>query len=129
MGFIRKGNKFYSIYKFKCPKCHCGDFFVSHCYDLKNLAKVKDKCDKCDLSYMKEPGFYFGAMYVAYGLSVALFLFCWAIFLLFPSVSDWIQIGVIGTFLVLFSPYFFSLSKIIWANFFFHFDSNAQNKH
>ena len=126
MGFIRKGNKFYSIYKFKCPKCHCGDFFVSHCYDLKNLAKVKDKCDKCDLSFFKEPGFYFGAMYVAYGLSVALFLFCWAVFSLYLSVSAWMQIIAIGTVSVLFSPYFFSLSKIIWANFFFHFDSNSK---
>ena len=125
MGFIRKGSKFYSIYKFKCPKCHCGDFFVSHSYDLKNLAKVKDKCDKCDLSFFKEPGFYFGAMYVAYGLSVALFLFCWSIFLLFPSVSAWTQIALISTASVLFSPYFFSLSKIIWANLFFHFDSTS----
>lgn len=125
MSFIKKGSKFYSIYKFKCPKCHCGDFFVSHSYDLKNLAKVKDRCDKCDLSFFKEPGFYFGAMYVAYGLSVALFLFCWSIFLLFPSVSAWMQIALITTASILFSPYFFSLSKIIWANLFFHFDSTS----
>ena len=126
MGFTRKGNKFYGIYKFKCPRCHCGDFFVSHSYDLKNLAKVKEKCDKCGLSFFKEPGFYFGAMYVAYGLSAALFLFFLAIFWLFPPISAWVQIIVIGTVSVLFSPYFFSLSKIIWANFFFHFDSNTK---
>jgi len=126
VGLIRKGNKLYSIYKFKCPKCHCGDFFVSHSYDLKNLAKVKDKCDKCNLPYMKEPGFYFGAMYVAYALSVAVFVFFLVLFMFFPYFSDWFQIGIIGGSIILSSPYLFSLSKIIWANFFFHYEVESE---
>ena len=76
---------------------------------------------------MKEPGFYFGAMYVAYALSAAVFVFFWVLFMFFPYFSDWFQIVIIGGSIILSSPYLFSLSKIIWANFFFHFDSNSKN--
>ena len=74
---MKKGTKLYSIVNFKCPKCQQGDFFVSHPYHLNHLGDVRKNCNKCGLNYSKEPGFYFGAMYVAYALGVALFVIAW----------------------------------------------------
>ena len=73
-----KGTKLYSIFKLKCPKCHEGEFFESRLYDLKKLGHVLEECPTCKTSYVPEPGFYFGAMYVSYALGVALFVTIWA---------------------------------------------------
>ena len=124
-----KDSKIYSIAKFKCPRCHQGQFLVSHPYDLKNVGDVREKCEVCDLKYAPEPGFYYGAMYVAYAIGVALFVTLWTSFNLFiTNVSVGFQIFVIITSTVLLSPYIYALSKIIWANMFITYDKSAINK-
>ena len=70
---FKKGTKMYSAVHMKCPQCHEGDFFVSHSYDLKKVGETYKNCPKCNLRYAKEPGFYYGAMYVSYAYGVALF--------------------------------------------------------
>ena len=71
---IKKGTKLYSILKFKCPHCHEGGFFKAHPYNISKAGDIYDKCPVCNNKNSKEPGFYYGAMYVSYGLGVALFL-------------------------------------------------------
>ena len=120
-----KESKIYSIAKFKCPRCHEGQFLVSHPYDLKRVGDVRDKCEVCDLNYSPEPGFYYGAMYVSYGLGVTLFVTIWASCnWFFENVWVWTQIGLVVFFSIVLGPYLFALSKIIWANIFIHFDKN-----
>lgn len=114
-----KGSKLYSVFKGKCPQCHEGEFFVSHPYDISHMGDVKESCEKCGLKNFKEPGFYYGAMYVAYALGVFTFVFFWlSMYLFFNEVSTAIQIGVVLLAIFLLGPYLFSLSKIIWANMF-----------
>ena len=123
---MKKGTKLYSIIKFKCPSCHEGNFFISHPYNLKNTGDVLDKCPKCSVKYMLEPGFYQGALYVAYGLGVALFLLIWLLCtLFFPSLSAWIQISLVAISSILLGPLLFSLSKIIYANIFIPLKKNV----
>jgi uncharacterized protein (DUF983 family) len=126
-----KGSKLYSVFKGKCPQCHEGEFFVSHSYDLSHMGDVKEECDQCGLKYAKEPGFYYGAMYVAYALGVATFVTFWvSMNLFFSNVSTGVQIAVVLIAILVSSPFLFSLSKIIWANMFIHYkeDANKQNK-
>jgi uncharacterized protein (DUF983 family) len=121
-----KGTKMYSIRKFKCPHCQEGKFFVSHVYDLRKVGDVRESCDRCGVHYSKEPGFYFGAMYVAYAIGVALFVALWVSFnLFFDYVSTGVQIIVIVLATVFLSPFIFALSKIIWANMFIPYDPKA----
>lgn len=127
---MRKGSKLYSILRFKCPRCQEGDFFVSGAYDLKRVGNTHKECSECGLAYSKEPGFYYGAMYVSYGLGVGLFVACWVGFNLFlPTISTGWQIAIISALSLAAAPYFYALSKIIWANFFFHYDPNAKADH
>ena len=122
-----KETKMFSISKMKCPQCHEGDFLVSHPYDLKNLGDVRTECPVCHLKYEREPGFYYGAMYVSYALGVALFVTIWtSCNLWFPWLSAWSQIGLVVFFTIVLSPYLFALSKIIWANFFISYNKDAQ---
>ena len=66
---------------------------------------------------------YYGAMYVSYGLGVALFVALWVIFNIF---FEWMGVGVLILMIILMSvglaPYFYALSKIFWANIFFSYD-------
>ena len=118
-----KGSKLYSIFKMKCPRCHEGEFFISHPYDLRKAGDIHKHCSKCDLKYSKEPGFYYGAMYVSYALGVALFVTLWTSFnLFFPAVSTTFQITTIIVLTFLLTPYLYALSKIIWANLFIKYD-------
>lgn len=123
---VGKGSKLYSIFKMKCPQCQEGEFFVSHPYDLKKAGDLHENCAECGLKYSKEPGFYYGAMYVNYALGVALFVSLWVSFnLFFENVSTGWQIGLIIFFTVILTPYMYALSKIIWANFFIKYDKDA----
>lgn len=103
----------------KCPNCLKGDFFISHPYNLKKAGDTHKKCPKCELNYLREPGFYFGALYVAYGFGVMVFV---AVYLLynwfFPEVNVWYPIGVITLMSLLLGPYLYALSKITWLNIF-----------
>lgn len=127
---VGKGSRLYSIFKMKCPRCQEGDFFISHPYDLKNVGKTHEHCPSCGLKYEKEVGFYYGAMYVSYALGVALFVTCWTTFnLFFPNANIFLEIFIISALSVFLSPYLYALSKIIWANFFFHYDSKAIEQH
>ena len=124
-----KGSKMYSIMNFKCPQCQEGEFLVSTVYDLSKVGDIKEHCDQCGLKYAKEPGFYYGAMYVAYALGVALFVTLWVSFnLFFDNVSVGFQIGAIILATVLLAPYLYALSKIIWANMFIKYDKHALDK-
>lgn len=125
---MKKGSKLYSIAHLTCPQCHEGQFLVSSVYDLKNIGDVRVECDVCHLKYEREPGFFYGAMYISYGLGVALFVtICASCTLWFPSFGAWTQIGLVSFFSIALSPYLFAMSKIIYANIFIHYKVDAKS--
>ncbi|WP_299136512.1 DUF983 domain-containing protein [uncultured Tenacibaculum sp.] len=114
-----KGSKLYSIFKSKCPQCHEGDFFKYRIsINPKKITKLHDNCPNCNLKYMMEPSFFFGAMYINYGIAVALFVAIFIISKLFFGLSilqSFIAI-IIVSFLL--TPFSLRLSRIIWINLF-----------
>ncbi|CAM1357331.1 MULTISPECIES: DUF983 domain-containing protein [Tenacibaculum] len=114
-----KGSKLYSIFKSKCPQCHEGDFFKYRIsINPKKITKLHDNCPNCNLKYMMEPSFFFGAMYINYGIAVALFVAIFIIAKLFFGLSilqSFIAI-IIVSFLL--TPFSLRLSRIIWINLF-----------
>ena len=119
---MKKGTKLYSIFKRKCPQCQEGDFFEGHW--LK--ANIKERCDQCDLKYSKEPGFYQGSYYVVYALGVAVFVTLWvATRVLFPAAEMMTYVWVILAGLGILAPLMYPISKIVWANLFFHYNDRV----
>jgi uncharacterized protein (DUF983 family) len=116
-------SKLYSIFKFKCPHCHEGEFFVDrNPYHLVRIGDLLETCPVCHRKYTPEPGFYFGAMYVAYALGVALFVTIYiATAVLYPEAPMWLYIALIIGSLVVIGPYMYAISKTIWANLFFNY--------
>ena len=123
-----KSSKLYSVFFNKCPKCHEGQFFqTNNPYNLKKFDKMNEKCSHCDQSFIPEPGFYVGAMYVSYGISVAvtsLYFFGLVIFLKVPAT---IVLAILVLNIILLMPISFRLSRLIWINFFVAYE-NPKNQ-
>jgi uncharacterized protein (DUF983 family) len=123
---MKKGSKLYSIVTMTCPQCQESHMMVGNPYRFSTMGEVKDKCEVCGLDLKPEPGFYYGAMYVSYGLSVAIFVSIWASCTwFFDNVGVWTQISLIFIALIGLGPYLYTLSKVIWANIFFSYKANA----
>lgn len=116
---FKKGTKLYSIFNNKCPRCHEGDFFAEKSFlKFGRILKLHENCSNCNLKYAMEPSFYYGAMYVNYGLTVGLSIITFLIakFLLdFSLLQSFIAIVVA---LILLTPINMRLSRIIWINIF-----------
>ena len=125
---LGKGTKLYGILKMKCPRCHEGSFYNSHPYNFSKMGEVNKQCSKCNLKFSLEPSFYQGSYYVAYALGVVLFIIIGVLKLLFfPTIGPGALLLTILISLMLLSPLFYALSKIIWINFFVKYKKNFVN--
>lgn len=72
-------NIYKSIWNYKCPRCRQGDLFVSP-FNIKKPLDMHEKCSCCNQRFMREPGYYFGAMFISYiwtgWLALAIVGFC-----------------------------------------------------
>ncbi len=127
---IKKGTKLYSIFNFKCPHCHEGEFFKSrNPYNPRSMSETNKKCSVCQRKLSLEPGFYYGAMYVSYSFGVAHIIAFWlAKTILDIEVEFWNFIIVVGIALFAVTPFYYALSKIIWANLFMNYKRESKNE-
>ena len=118
-----KKTKLYSILYNKCPYCHEGDFFISkNPFILKKFDKQYDNCPVCKSTYMPENGFYYGAMYVSYGLDIALGV---ALFVLSNVVFSWGTTAFLAIFVITLLGLWtiiFRKARLIWINLFVKYD-------
>lgn len=119
---IYKETKIYSVLANKCPHCLKGDFFVvSNPFNLRNFAQMHDKCPLCKEDFRREPGFYFGAAYVSYGLTVTIGIVLFLLFYVLIGLSAWTFFGILVAFQVIFMPLLFRTARLIWINWFVHY--------
>jgi uncharacterized protein (DUF983 family) len=70
---LKKVRTLNSILTGTCPKCHQESMYVEkNPYKLNDLYKMNETCSHCHTRYLIEPSFFYGAMYVSYGLTVAI---------------------------------------------------------
>lgn len=108
-------NQAASVLKLKCPQCGEGDLFTNkNIYQYKGFFDMPDNCPKCNQDFQIEPGFYYGSMYVSYGLTIAITV---AIFVAL-TVLNIFSIGVFiitdVVILTLTLPLIFRLSRALW---------------
>ena len=123
---FKKGTKLYSIVNGKCPKCHEGKFFVHGItFNPSKITKIDDNCSVCNLKYMLEPSFFYGAMYVNYGITVAISVVVFLIAKLGLELSLLHSFLFVLGALVITAPLNLRLSRILWINMFVSYDKNA----
>lgn len=121
-----KGTRLYSILFNKCPRCHKGQFFKNNNpYDLTEFSEMHEHCEHCDESFIRETGYYYGAMYVSYGLNIALGV---AMFLLMVLILEIDVVVYLFSFLgatLLFFPWVFRTARLVWINLFVGYKPEA----
>jgi len=75
-------------------------------------------CSCCGEKYEKEPGYFYGAMYVSYALMAGWFIITWAANTFIFKVGVWYYIAFILTTMILFMPLTFRISRLVWLNLF-----------
>lgn len=112
--------RIFSLLKGKCPRCEKGNIFS----DKGNLFLFRapvmhETCPHCGHKFEREPGYFLGAMYVSYALTVALAVavfVAWELFM--PGQYDYRVITLIVVAQVLLWFVNFRFSRIIWMYFF-----------
>jgi uncharacterized protein (DUF983 family) len=106
-----------SVFKNKCPRCREGDLFLTkNPYSFSNIDKMPDNCPNCGQKYWIEPGFYYGAMYISYALTIALSVAIFvAMIVLWHFDIKW-YLGLNFTAMVILFPPIFRLSRSVWAH-------------
>ena len=122
---LKKGSKLYSILTGTCPRCHQESMYLDkNPFNLGKIYKMHERCSHCGQPYKIEPSFYFGAMYVSYGLGVAISIAAFVItFLILKTSLKTAFIAIVVTLTVL-MPYIMRISRNIWINFFVSYDNN-----
>jgi uncharacterized protein (DUF983 family) len=114
-----KDTKAYSVLANKCPHCHEGNFFKdNNPYNLKVWWHMNPKCPVCGEDFKRETGFYFGAVYVSYALTVAFGLALFALLCVAFSMEIVPFLVVFSVFLIVLLPVFYRLARLIWINIF-----------
>lgn len=126
---FKKGTKLYSILKGKCPKCQEGDFFeFPFSYLPHKMIKLHKNCNHCHLKYMLEPSFYYGAMYVNYGITVGLSIIVFLISKLVFNLSLLECFIAIIIALFVLAPANLRLSRILWINMFVSYEKSSKKE-
>jgi uncharacterized protein (DUF983 family) len=122
---LKKGNKLYSILTGTCPKCHQESMYKDpNRYNVGAIFDMHERCSHCGTKYKIEPSFFYGAMYVSYGVGIAFAVAAFVISFLFLNTTLLTAFLVIVGTLILFMPVIIRISRNIWINFFIHFDQN-----
>lgn len=123
----KKGKKLYSILKGLCPKCQEESMYVeSNPYQLSSTLKMHDRCSHCGVKYKMEPSFFYGAMYVSYGLGTAIAIAVFIISFVFCSWSLTTTFVAIAIVLIAMFPLVMRWSRNIWINFFVPYDPTSK---
>jgi len=124
-----KGNKLYSILTGTCPVCHNGEMYLDkNPFKLKKNLQMYERCSHCNTKFKMEPSFFYGAMYVSYGVGVAIAVTTFVVaFFLFGLDRHYTFFTIIIVLIVLF-PIILRVSRNIWINLFMHYDKNLDNK-
>jgi hypothetical protein len=80
---------------------------------------MNEACPHCGVRLEPEPGFYQGAMYVSYAITVAgITIIGLILYLLLDNPSEWVYIGTIIPILFLIVPWNYRYSRILYLYWF-----------
>lgn len=103
-----------NVYNEKCPKCKKGQVFIKN-QNIFSLPVMLNHCSNCNYRFEREPGYFIGAMYLSYALSVfqggVVFLLC---YFLFPTLSITWVVSLILITLILFTKKNYKWSRILY---------------
>lgn len=126
---LKKGSKLNSILTGTCPKCQKESMYEDkNPLHLIKVLKMNENCSHCGLHYQIEPSFFYGAMYVSYGLNVAVGVAAFIISFVFVGSSLKTAFISIIVALIISFPFVLRLARNIYINMFVSYDPEATLK-
>ncbi len=123
-------SQWYGFSHAKCPRCRVGNVFNGKTYSFK-IQKMNETCPHCKLTFEREPGYFYVAMFVSYAMNVAeLISICVAAYVLGLKLNldnIWYFVAILGITILLFAPFNYRYSRIIllyWLSPGLHYDPN-----
>ena len=121
---------FEAIAKARCPRCRRGDIYSTPTYSFSGQ-KMHERCSHCGLTYEREPGYWYVAMFVSYAFNVAqMVTLAVALYVLTGSKNPWVYVGVLLGSTVLLSPFNFRYSRVVllyWLTPGVHYDTKRSS--
>lgn len=107
-------SSFLAMLALRCPRCHQGPLFSYPAYRLTKFSAMPESCPVCGQGYEPEPGFYWGAMFVSYGFSVAIFAISGVgLYYLAGDPPVWVYVTTVAVLTVLTMPLVFRYSRAL----------------
>ena len=126
---LKKGSTLYSILTGTCPKCNEESMYIEkNSYILTKVFDMHEKCSHCGLKYKMEPSFFFGAMFVSYGLGVGLAIITFLVSHYGFHSNLKTSFLAIMISLTVFMPIIMRLARNIWINMNIGFDKDWKSK-
>jgi len=124
---LKKGSKLYSILTGTCPKCQNESMYLdNNLLHVTKVLKMHEHCSHCGLKYQIEPSFFYGAMYVSYGLNVAVGIAAFIVSFVFFEMELKNSFIAIIAAIVLLGPLVLRLSRSIYINMFVSYEENTK---
>src|SRR5258708_3201406 len=93
----------------RCPRCFEGKVF-------RRGITMNEHCPVCDLKFEREQGFFLGAMYVAYGMTVLILaVFATSIWLFWHGTLIQVIVAT-GILFAPLTPFVFRYSRVAWLH-------------
>jgi uncharacterized protein (DUF983 family) len=95
----------------RCPVCLRGRVY-------SRWATMSERCPVCNVKFEREPGYFMGAMYISYGMSIFLIvLLTLAVHLVLPELAlNWAVLIASGMYVPM-VPITWRYSRILWMYF------------
>ncbi len=114
------------IWNYKCPRCGEGDLFKKP-FNWTDPIDMHKECQNCKLDFEPEPGFYFGALIISYGISSWMLLLPALLLVLY---YDWSVMAAMGFTLAFAALTYFKimrLSRSLYLHFSMRYDKSLEN--
>ena len=104
---IAGGVLFKRALRLRCPVCGGPRMF-------RGWTRMHPRCRACGLVFQREGGYWLGAMYVNYGVAVALFVIAHLVLTDIYAVRSVVQAVILVPAVILFVIWFFRYSRALW---------------
>ena len=114
-----------AAWNYMCPRCR-KTYMFKEPLQITAPLDMKERCSHCKLNFEPEPGFYFGAMFVSYGLACLTFL---PLALVLVFVFDWDVMDMMYLVFFLYFAFFLMIMRFarsIWAHFAINYDPSFE---
>ena len=119
----------YSVFANKCPRCHQGKVLSNNNpLVISKILDTEPTCNCCGLKYEKEPGFFYGAMYVSYGLTSGIFIVMFILELTVFNLDTTPFAIIMLSIILLTFPFVTRWARVLWLNFFFRYNPELAKK-